>query len=194
MKLKYSIIISIAVLLFAGCISEDDDIIAPKPRAYYRIEFPKKEYKVYDSVCPFKFEMPVYSYIENDKNIKAEPCWLNMQFAPFNSTLHLSYKPVTGNLDKYLEDTYTLAAKHQVKASGIEERLFKNDSLKVYGLVYQIDGNAASAVQFYITDSAKHFLRGALYFNCVPNIDSLSPVIGFIKQDIFHLIETFEWK
>jgi gliding motility-associated lipoprotein GldD len=181
-------------MLLYSCTSDDDEIITPKPRAYYRIDFPEKKYVSYDSTCPFKFEIPYYSRIENDKLQKAEPCWLNLQFPKFNSTLHLSYKAVNGNLDKYLEDTYTLASKHQIKASGIEEQLFQNDSLKVYGLVYQIEGNAASAIQFYITDSSKHFLRGALYFNSVPNIDSLAPVIGFLKQDIYHLMETFEWK
>ena len=192
MKIIYPLLLPL--LLLSSCTTDDDEIITPKPRAYYRISFPQKDYIVHDSTCPFKFEIPNYSHIENDKTQNAEPCWINLQFPKFNSTLHLSYKPVTENLEKYFEDTYTLASKHQIKASGIEEQLFQNDSLKVYGLVYQIDGNAASAIQFYITDSSKHFLRGALYFNCIPNIDSLSPVIAFLKKDIFHLIETFTWK
>ena len=193
MKLKY--ILFVFGLGLFSCTSEDDDeVYTPKPKAYFRIAFPEKKYVSYDSVCPFKFEVPAYSRMENDKTTNAEPCWLNLQFPQFNGTLHLSYKAVNGNINKYFEDTYTLASKHQIKASGIEEQLFKNDSLKVYGLMYEIEGNAASAIQFYLTDSSKHFLRGALYFNSVPNIDSIAPVLSFIKKDIFHLIETFEWK
>lgn len=192
MNFKY--IFLIPIIFLCSCTSEDDETITPKPKGYFRIAFPEKKHVVYDSVCPFKFEIPVYSKMENDHTPNAEPCWLNLQFPKFNATLHLSYKNVNGSMVKYFEDTYTLASKHQIKASGIKEQLFNNDSLKVYGLIYEIEGNAASSVQFYLTDSIKNFLRGALYFNSVPNIDSIAPVIAFIKKDIFHLIETFEWK
>jgi gliding motility-associated lipoprotein GldD len=138
--------------------------------------------------------MPVYSKIGNDKNYGAEPCWLNLNFPNFNGTLHLSYKAVNDNLKGYLEDTYTLASKHQVKSSGIEEQFISRGSNKVYGLIYEIKGNVASSFQFFITDSTHHFLRGALYFNAVPNSDSIAPVLEFIKKDIYQMIATFEWK
>jgi gliding motility-associated lipoprotein GldD len=186
-------------LVLVSCVSlsscgSDDDTLAPKPRAYFRLDFPEKKYVKYDSDCPFTFERPVYSQMDKDRNPGAEPCWLNMNFPTFNGTLHLSYKAVNGNIQQYLEDTYTLASKHQIKASGIEERLIVRDSSKIYGLIYEIEGNAASALQFYLTDSTKHFIRGALYFNEVPNIDSIAPVLAFIKKDVFHMINTFEWK
>ena len=184
----------ILCILLLSCNSEDNDTIAPKPKAYFRLSFPQKKYVKYDSVCPFTFEMPVYSKMSRDKNYGAEPCWLNLNFITFNGTLHLSYKPVNGNIKGYLEDTYTLASKHQIKASGIEEKLISRGSSNVHGLIYEIGGNAASSVQFFLTDSIHHFLRGALYFNAVPNTDSISPVIEFIKKDIYHMIETFEWK
>ena len=173
---------------------DDDDKIAPKPRSYFRITFPEKKYVKYDSACPFTFEMPVYSKIDKNKNYNAEPCWMNLNFPTFNGTLHLSYKPVTGNIKEYLEDTYTLAAKHQIKASGIEEQLISKGSDKVYGLIYEIKGNAASSIQFFLTDSTRHFIRGALYFNAVPNTDSIAPVLEFIKKDIYQMIATFKWK
>lgn len=172
----------------------DEDTIAPKPRAYFRVAFPEKEYVVYDSVCPFTFEKPVYSYIEPDRNSRAEPCWINLNFPKFQGTLHLSYKPVNNNIREYLEDTYTLASKHQIKASGIEEQLIAKDSDKVYGLIYRIKGNAASSVQFFLTDSVHHFIRGALYFNAAPNTDSIAPIVEFIEKDIQRMITTFKWK
>ena len=63
----------------------------------------------------------------------------------------------------------------------------------MYGILYQIKGNAASQVQFLLTDSVKHFLRGALYFNNRPNKDSIAPVANYITEDIVRLMETAEW-
>jgi gliding motility-associated lipoprotein GldD len=190
-----SCIILISCISIVSCNSDDDDAIAPKPKAYYRVSFPEKKYVKYDSVCPFTFDVPVYCRMEQDKNVGAQPCWLNLTFPTFNGILHLSYKQVNGNnIQGYLEDTYTLASKHQIKASGIEEQLISRDSNKVYGLIYEINGNAASSFQFFLTDSIHHFLRGALYFNALPNADSIAPVLAFIKKDIFRMIETFRWK
>ncbi len=172
----------------------EDDAATPKPRAYFRLAFPEKKYVQYNEDCPFTFEIPAYSKMENDNNNNAEPCWLNLKFPTFNGTLHLSYKEVKDNINTYMQDTYTLASKHQIKASGIEEQQISRPKSKVYGLMYDIEGNAASSFQFFLTDSTKHFIRGALYFNAVPNTDSIAPVVAFIKQDIYHFIETFEWK
>jgi gliding motility-associated lipoprotein GldD len=197
-KINYSVYSFLGVLLLAFCMSscgdDDDNTIAPKPHGYYRLSFPGKKYVVYDSACPFKFEIPAYSQMGKDVYPGAEPCWLNLNFPSLNATLHLSYKQVNNNLNAYLEDTYTLASKHQIKASGIEEEEIAKRSKKVYGLIYEINGNAASSIQFFLTDSTKHFLRGALYFNAVPNTDSIKPVLEFIRKDIYRMIETFEWK
>ncbi|MFL5765298.1 MAG: gliding motility lipoprotein GldD [Bacteroidia bacterium] len=182
------------VCCLPGCGGDDDDPIAPKPHGYFRLNFPEKKYIRYESDCPFTFEQPVYTKMLPDLNPGAEPCWINMDFPSLHGTLHLSYKEVTNNVQGYLEDTYTLASKHQVKASGIEEKLVSRDSSKVYGLIYEIGGNAASSIQFFLTDSTKHFIRGALYFNAVPNTDSLAPVVDFVRKDIYHMIDTFEWK
>jgi len=188
------IFIFISCIALVSCGNDDDAPIAPKPKAYFRLSFPEKKYVSYDSTCPFTFERPVYSKMENDKNYGAEPCWLNLNFPTFNGTLHLSYKAVNGNIQQYLADTYTLASKHQIKASGIEEQLISRGSDKVYGLIYEIRGNAASSIQFFLTDSTHHFLRGALYFNAVPNTDSIAPVLAFIRQDIHKMIDSFKWK
>lgn len=98
------------------------------------------------------------------------------------------------DVNHYLEDARTMVYKHTVKADAINEKAFINKEKKVYGVLYDIKGNAASSVQFYLTDSVTHFLRGALYFNAEPNKDSLAPAIKFIHQDIERLIETFQWK
>ena len=112
----------------------------------------------------------------------------------YKAQLYVSYTDLNNDLAKHIEDSRELAVKHQVKASGLDEEVLINDSARVYGLLYDISGNSASAIQFYITDSTKHFLRGSLYFNCPPNIDSLKIVIDYIRTDIMHLIKTFKWK
>ena len=188
------LIITSCFLILPSCGDDDDDIVAPKPRAYYRLNFPEKKYMKYDSACPFTFDIPTYSKIENDKHSTAEPCWLNLNFPSFNGTLHLTYKPVNNNIDNYIKDSYTLSSKHQVKASGIKEQIVLRDTSKVYGLIYDIEGNTATSFQFFLTDSTKHFIHGALYFNAVPNTDSISPVINFLKKDIYYMINTLEWK
>ena len=52
----------------------------------------------------------------------------------------------------------------------------------------------ATPLQFWMTDSAHHFLRATLYFNFTPNNDSLQPVIEYLRDDALHLVNTFAWK
>ena len=166
----------------------------PKPPGYMRIDFPEKVYRIYDSACPYIFEYPVYGKVVADTGRIAEPCWINIEFKEFGGKIHISYKPVSNNLNKFIEDSRTLAYKHTIRADAIRETVFTNDTSSVYGLLYEIKGDAASSVQFYLTDSNRHFLRGSLYFNVQPDADSMAPVIDFFLDDIRHLVETFEWK
>jgi gliding motility-associated lipoprotein GldD len=166
----------------------------PKPLGYFRIDFPEKKYKVCDSTLPYRFEYPVYGVIRRDTTKGAEPHWINIEFPAYKGKLHLSYKAVHGNLAQYIEDTRKLAYKHTIKADAIDEMLIRNDSARVYGLLYDIKGNAASSVQFFLTDSLHHFLRGALYFSAPPNKDSLQPVIEYFRADVDHFIRSVRWK
>lgn len=165
----------------------------PKPRGFFRIDFPERKYQVYQSNCPYSFEYPVYARVVPDKELNSEPCWINIEFPDYNGKIHISYKPIHGNLNLLLEDSYALAYKHTVKADAIEEHLISKPREKVYGILYDIEGNAASSVQFVLTDSTEHFLRGALYFRTTINKDSLAPVIKFFREDILHFIDTFKW-
>lgn len=182
-----------SLLLLVSC-DNDDETFSPRPRGYPRIHFPEKTYSLYEGECPYAFEIPKYSNISLDQHKGADPCWLNLNFPQFHATIHLSYKTVNNNIAQYLEDSHVFANKHQIKATGLEEIPILRDSAKVYGLIFDISGNTASNLQFYMTNSTQHFLRGALYFNCVPNVDSLKIVIDFIKKDVLHLIHTTRWK
>jgi gliding motility-associated lipoprotein GldD len=132
--------------------------------------------------------------VEKDRSRLSEPGWINVLIPSLNGQVHLSYKPVEGNLGAYIEDSRSLVYKHTVKAEGIEETPLIDRDNNRFGMVYDLKGDVASAVQFFLTDSTTHFLRGSLYFNTRPNRDSLNPVIEFLRQDILHMIETTEWK
>jgi gliding motility-associated lipoprotein GldD len=166
----------------------------PRPEGYVRIDYPEKSYHLYTGQKQFQFEIPDYARVEQDTSPLAEPGWINVVIPRFRGTIHLSYKPVNHNLNAYITDARTLVYKHTVKAESIEETPFFNREEHRYGIVYDLKGNVASAVQFFVTDSTQHFLRGSLYFNTRPNRDSLNPVIDFLRADIIHMIETTEWK
>jgi gliding motility-associated lipoprotein GldD len=188
---KLSYLLSIVFILIYSC---QQDYI-PKPHGYFRIDFPQKTYHQLDSAAlPYKFDIPDYGKVLPDKDRLAEPYWINLQITAHKAEVNISYKKVDKNLSKLLEDSRTLAYKHSIKADAINERIFVNPRKKVYGTIYMIEGNAASPLQFYLTDSTKNFLRGALYIREVPNIDSLRPVIDFLTPDVIRLIETTEWK
>ena len=188
-KLIY--LLSFIFILLYSC---QQDYI-PKPHGYFRIDFPEKTYHQLDSsALPYKFDVPDYGKVVPDNDRLAEPSWINLKIPAHKAEVNISYKKVDKNLASLLEDSRTLAYKHSIKADAINERIYINPKKKVYGTIYMIDGNAASPLQFYLTDSTKNFLRGALYIREVPNIDSLRPVIDFLTPDVIRLIETTEWK
>ncbi len=166
----------------------------PKPRGFLRVEFPAREYVLFDSVCPYTFEYPSYGKIVPDTDYITEPCWINIEFPDFDGKIHISYKEVHQNLNDFIEDSRALTYKHTIKADAIKETVYTNPELEVHGILYDIKGNAASSIQFYLTDSNAHFLRASLYFNVQPDKDSLAPVISFFREDIIHLVESFAWK
>lgn len=182
---------SLLFLLITSC----SDSYTPKPRGYFRIDLPERSYRVFDTTFPYTFEYPCYADITADSSKMAEPFWINIRYKRFNATLHFSYKAIKGNLTKFLDDAHTLVNKHIPKANAISQREFLDPAHRVFGLVYDIRGaDAASPYQFYLTDSISNFVRGALYFNLIPNNDSLTPVIDFLKKDMEHMINTFRWK
>ncbi len=193
MTSKKSEIVPLLALCLALSLFSCRNNSVPKPRGHFRIDLPSKEYIKFDSTCPFTFEYPVYSLIKKEPGMD-EYCWFNLEFPDYKGKLHLSYMDVTDNLKLLTDDAHKLAYKHSVKADAIEEKLWINDEKSVYGIIYLISGDAASSVQFFVTDSLSHYLRGSLYFDAQPDKDSLAPVIKFFREDIVHLIETLEWK
>jgi gliding motility-associated lipoprotein GldD len=184
-------ILLVFVLLCTGCRQNE----IPKPHAYFRISFPDKEYTTYTSACPFVFEYPVYGKIAGLAGHKDEPCLFNVVFPAYRGTIHLTYKQINRNFDILLDDDWTFVFKKIAqKADAIDAHNYADTENRVYATIYDIKGNAASPVQFYVTDSVQHFLRGSFYFNTQPNYDSLAPAINFFRKDITHLVESLRWK
>jgi gliding motility-associated lipoprotein GldD len=173
---------------------------SPKPRGFFRIDFPEKQYHTLNSDFPYQFEIPDYANITPDSRNPGKKDWININVPGNKAEVHISYyqlqnapKPSRQLLAEFIEETRELAYKHSVKANAIEEQIFMNPGRDVYGTIYRIKGNAASPVQFFLTDSTTHFLRGALYIRATPNIDSLKPVVDFLEEDVIRLIETTYW-
>lgn len=177
-------------MVLVACVND----FTPKPRGYFRIDFPDKEYQVFESDCPFTFEYPVYGEIEKLEETFANLCWQNISFPGYQAKIHITYIPLNNDLSRHTEEIRSLVYKHIIKADDItEQRLFFPEN-NTYGLVYSLSGNTASALTFMMTDSVNHFLSGSLYFSSIPNSDSLSPAIQFFQEDVVHLTESLTWK
>lgn len=187
-------ILVLSIVCSCGACTNDD--YSPKPRGFFKIELPEKVYQPFVTGCPYDFEIPDYALVVDDRSSNAKPCWKNVDFPQFNARLHISYFAIDAEatFDMLTEDARTFVFKHISKATAIDQQQIADAERKIYGLRYEISGNTASNIQFYLSDSTDHYLRGALYFNEKPNIDSIKPVLEFVKKDIDHIIGTIQWK
>lgn len=211
---KYPLLLVFIVLSLAAC----NSTYTPKPRGYFRITLPKHQYQVFDQPgYPYTFEYPAYAKITKDSTYfeaqPENPYWINIDLPDFNGKIYISYNEIGGKArykvrnkkgeyvdsiginryDQLLNGSYTLSYKHSYKASSIEDSVFRTQN-GVDGIFFRIGGNTATANQFLVSDTVKHFLRGALYFDATPNEDSLRPVNNFLKEDLKHLVNTLKWR
>jgi gliding motility-associated lipoprotein GldD len=142
---------------------------------------------------PFRFDLPKDVQLIN-RDTKGEKYWIDLYYPKLNASIYCSYKPLKGNLINLLEDTRKIVYKHSIRADGISEQVFDHPEKNVHGILYDLKGNTASSVQFVLTDSIQYFFRGALYFDNVPNKDSIAPMSEYIRKDVIRLMESFEWK
>ncbi len=193
------VVLLLTCALIASCKPE---VYTPKPRGYFQIELPEKSYTTFDSTgFPYKFEYPAYGKIVTNPDFFGDkpenPYWLNIEFPGIGGKIYISYKNVNkeNSLQKVNSDFYQMTyTVHEKKADYIQEFFDDDTERKVYCAFYNVTGDAASAYQFYATDSFNHYIRGALYFEATPNADSLKPLNDFLKKDITQLLKTLEWK
>jgi len=189
-----------------------------KKRGYFKIDLPERGYQKFENPdFPYSFEYPVYAKIIKDSTYfdsnPENPYWINIDFPSFSGRIFLSYKAVGGKalykikqadgkykdslgtniFDKMVADAFSLTNKNNVVSNSIKDSLIQTAN-GVSGVFFKVGGNAATAKQFFLTDTTKNFIRGALYFDVTPNADSLKPVQDFLQVDLERIINTFKWK
>lgn len=187
------ILYPIAVLFFILMFSCGEEAL-PKPKAQLRLEYPEALYELEAKDLPLTFEKNKLARTAYQSGSNRQQKAVNLEYPLLNATVYLSYMPVNNNIDSLLRDAQNLTQKHVVKADDIQSNLYENELRNVYGMFYQVLGNAASQSQFYVTDSTKHFLTGSLYFYTKPNFDSIQPAAAYIQNDMIRLMETVVWK
>ena len=179
------ILIFAYTVIFVSCKNES----VPKPSSYLRLDYPIAEYSHYESDCCYTFDNNSNAIVTEKGNGNFEITYPKMK-----ATIYLSYKHVNNNINLLLRDAQKLTYEHVIKADDILEQPYINLEKRVFGMFYQVDGNAATNTQFYVTDSTKNFVTGSVYFYAKPNFDSIMPAASYIKNDVQNLIESLKWK
>jgi len=175
----------LAVLLLAAC---HNDRAVPKPEAYLRLEYPPHAYEKFRASFPFTFEKSRYARYEHTSDTT-----FNLYYPSMKARFYFTYSPVKNNLQQLLIDAEKLTYKHAVKADDFIYEDYTDPQHKIFARINYVTGNAASPLQFQITDSTRHFITGSLYFHAVPNYDSIRPPLEYLKKDVKHMVETWRW-
>ena len=164
--------------------------INPKPYGELRLEYPAPKYQKFESDCSYTFEYSGFAKMADAK----KPCWFYLSYPKMKAKVFITYYPIQNDFADHVKEAEKMVYEHTIKASSIDTKSFEYPEKKVYGNFYELKGQSASNLQFYATDSTKHFVTAYLYFNTRPKPDSLAPAVGYIKKDMLHLLDTFEWK
>lgn len=194
--MKYFSLLILTLLCLVSCGQEP----IPKPHAYLRLDYPQANYTRESlNIVPFTFEKNALASKVTVKSIKSDTksYGVTLEYPTMKGTIYLTYKEVENSkerLTSFLRDAQNFTQEHTIKADEILERQYENKEYQVYGMFYEVGGNAASQSQFYVTDSINHFLTGSLYFYAKPNYDSILPAANYLKNDIAHIMESIKWK
>lgn len=181
---KFAVVLLVPVL-FLSC---KDDVL-PKPKSHLRLDYPAPKYELFNTACPYAFNYNSLGVIKHEGD-----CNYRIEYPLMKATVYLNYKKVDNNIEALLKDAQKLTYGHVVKADEIISQPFLNPDQKVYGMFYEVGGNAASPTQFYATDSTRNFVLGSVYFYAKPNFDSIFPAADYIRHDVKNLMETLRWK
>jgi len=182
-------VLVVMVLMLMSCGEED---ATPKPQAFLSLNYPEAQYKATQFNCSYNFEMNSLAKVKASRN--NIPCWIDLEYKELNGTIFITYQEINSNLDSLLADAQKLPLQHTIKADAIEGDVYTNEIQDVYGMFYEVSGDAASQAQFYLTDSVNHFVTASAYFRTKPNYDSIIPAADYLKKDMKHMIETFRWE
>lgn len=183
--MKYVLIVFLVLLTFLSC----KEAPLPKPKSFLTLDYQNPTYKKIENSCNYQFEVSNFVQLKTSDN-----CWATLQYPALKATIHITYRAVDNNLDEILQEVEKLTFEHTIKADAINAIPYENFKTRVFGKLYNVEGDVATNVQFRVTDSVNHVLSGALYFYARPNYDSIVPAVRYLEKDIMHLIETLEWK
>ena len=185
MNYKYLVPCFLCVFFVIGC---NEETPIPKPKAQIRLEYPQGKLATLETA---NFSI---NYNQRAKPKKNKDLAFTLEYPEMKGAIFLSYMPIDDNLDKLIQDAKRLSYEHAAKADNIVEQPFVNPESNVYGSLFEVQGNAASQTQFFVTDSTKHFLTGSVYFYTKPNYDSILPAAAYLQNDIRSIMETLNWK
>jgi gliding motility-associated lipoprotein GldD len=195
MKRRRELPILLAGMLLSASCTPD---AIPKPKGYFRIDLPTEHFLPYTSTCPFSGEAPAYALMARSRSDSTAhgdtACWVSMRFPHQNGTVYMTYRHVANDLPELIRDAHAFKSKHEVKAARIRNERVMRREARVFGSIFDVEGDVASPLVFYVTDSTTHFLYGALYFDARPNADSLAPVTDRIRTDVRHFVNTLSWR
>ena len=182
-------------VLVYGVASCADSGTTPKPRGYYRIDLPAVQYLDFSlDDLPFSFNISQLVTIELPP-VNNSGGWINLSYPALNAKIYCSFHQIVPDDLPVLEaESRELVLRNARNAETITEQLYENQDLQVYGILFRIDGETASPVQFMLTDSTTRLFRGALYYECKPNADSLAPVTSYLNEHVIVLMQSFHWK
>lgn len=191
MKINLASLIVLSTFLLTFC---TDDKPNPKPPTYLKTNLPEHEYVLFDDSCPYSFELAKIYKAQSVTENGTLTCHKDIQLGPLNGVIHFSYIPITNKLGDYVNFAINKVDEHKVKATAIEDTNIIRRDARVYGTFFELQGDVASPFQFYLTDSSTQFVSAVVYFNTAPKYDSLKPSLDYLKKDLFHLMNTFQWK
>jgi gliding motility-associated lipoprotein GldD len=186
----------LSFLLVSSVVISCDRQYLPKPLGYNKLVLPEPEYVWSPDSLPYSFQYSKHAKLLDDTTAISEKYWVEIYYPTLKANIHLTYKALNRDeklLKEFLNDAFTLTAKHQIKAYAIDEIIVKTPSGKT-AVIAELQGDVPSQFQFTLTDSVDNFLRGALYFETRVNNDSLAPAIEYMKKDMMQLINTVEWQ
>lgn len=186
----------VSILAVAALLVSCGKASAPKPYGYYRITVPDTAYVDFDKsypTYPYTFALSRNAVVKPREDV-SEPYWINLVYPALDATVHCSYKPVQNNLRELTDDALEFVYRNASFANAIPEQDYMHPEARVYGVLFDLEGNTASSCQFFVTDSTNHFFRASVYCNCPPNADSLAPVYEYLRKDVVKMVESFEWK
>lgn len=190
--MKLNLFFILGLFLIASC--GEDPILIPKPPTYLRLELPEHSYSLYSKNCPYSFEVSNLFNVEDISEQGNPTCHKDIDFGPLNGVMHFSYIEMTEPLATYVNFANDKVGDHKLKATKISDQQILRPEDRVFGTFFKLQGDVASPFQFYLTDSTDRFVSGVVYFNSVPNYDSLKPTFDYVEVDLLKMVNTFKWK